>query len=321
MTKFTKIFLPLLALIILAGVFSAEKIISLEGQISSQDTNFDQQIALMESRVLRLEQQLGIVSQKTDQNTIATQEAANRQVIQQKSQQDLLTAAVAKVTPAVVSIVISKDVPKLQIVYENPFGNDPLFKDFGIRIPVYQQQGTERQNVGAGTGFLVRSDGYILTNRHVAEDTAAQYTVLLANGSQQVAQVVWRDPNNDVALLKIPGSNYSKVDLGNSSVLALGQSVFAVGNALGQYNNSVSVGIISGLNRSIQAQDQNGATENLTGVIQTDAAINPGNSGGPLVDLNGKVIGVNVATVVGSNNISFSIPVSIVQSVLQSYFK
>ncbi|PIY75016.1 MAG: hypothetical protein COY85_01520, partial [Candidatus Portnoybacteria bacterium CG_4_10_14_0_8_um_filter_40_50] len=98
-------------------------------------------------------------------------------------------------------------------------------------------------------------------------------------------------------------------------------SVFAVGNALGEYSNSVSVGIISGLNRTIQASDANGTVENLSGVIQTDAAINPGNSGGPLADLNGKVIGVNVATVTGSNNISFSIPVNIVKSIINSVLK
>jgi serine protease Do len=163
--------------------------------------------------------------------------------------------------------------------------------------------------VGAGTGFFITSDGYILTNRHVVEDVQADYTVLLANGAQKQATVVYRDSANDFALVKIDGKGYSKVSLGNSDALKLGQTVVAIGNALGQYSNSVSVGIISGLHRAITASGA-GGSENLNGVIQTDAAINPGNSGGPLFGLDGKVVGVNVATVQGSSNISFSIPIS-----------
>jgi len=244
-----------------------------------------------------------------------TSELARRQTIKEKSQDQLLTEAVARITPAVVSIVISKDVPKLEVQYVNPFGNDPLFQNFNIQVPVYKQVGTERQKVGAGSGFLVRPNGYIVTNKHVVADTRATYTVLLANGSQKSAAVVWRDPNNDLAIVKIDGSGYKTVPLGNSGTIQIGQSVFAVGNALGEYNNSVSVGIISGLNRSIQAQTENGV-ETLAGIIQTDAAINPGNSGGPLVDLDGNVVGVNVAMVQGSENIGFSIPISKVQTAL-----
>lgn len=171
--------------------------------------------------------------------------------------------------------------------------------------------------MGAGTGFLITANGYILTNRHVVEDTTAKYTVLLSDGSQKSATVVYRDQKQDVAVIKIAGSGYQKVDLGDSAKLKLGQSVFAVGNALGEYSNSVSVGIVSGLDRTITASSQSGS-EKLTGVIQTDAAINPGNSGGPLVDLSGKVIGINVATVLGSENISFSIPINIIKTAVQS---
>jgi len=279
--------------------------------LSSQLLISDQKINALESRLEEVSQQKSIVKEET----------VRREVIIQKSQQELLTSAVAKVTPSVVSIVVSKDVPKLEVVYVNPFGDDPFFQNFGFQVPVYQQKGIEKQQIGAGTGFLIRSNGYILTNRHVVEDTAAEYTVLLADGSQKTASVVWRDPDNDIAIIKIPGAVYATEQLGDSAPLQLGQSVFAVGNALGQYNNSVSVGIISGLNRTVQAQDQNGSVETLNDVIQTDAAINPGNSGGPLVDLNGKVIGVNVATVTGSNNISFSIPINIVKSIINSVLK
>ncbi|MCR4311207.1 MAG: trypsin-like peptidase domain-containing protein, partial [Candidatus Taylorbacteria bacterium] len=116
---------------------------------------------------------------------------------------------------------------------------------------------------------------------------------------------------------KIEGTGYKKVALGNSDDIKLGETVIAVGNALGEYSNSVSVGIISGLNRTLEAQDSTGKVETLTGVFQTDAAINPGNSGGPLVNMKGEAVGINVATVVGSSNISFSIPLNKIRGILK----
>jgi len=290
-----------------------------------QQIRTDNRIAILESEVTDLKNKVGNVggqlqnvSSQQQKAGLALNELQNRQVVKQKSQEELLTAAVAKVAPDVVSIVISKDVPLLEVTYQNPFGDDPFFKDFNIQVPVYQQKGTQRQNVGAGTGFLVSSDGYIVTNRHVVEDTSADYTVLLASGKQLSAKVTYRDANNDIAIIKVSGSGFGYVSLGDSGSLQLGQTVAAIGNALGQYSNSVSVGIIAGLNRTISAQDSNGQVEKLTGIIQTDAAINPGNSGGPLLDLDGKVVGINVATVIGSNNISFSIPISIVKPIIKS---
>ncbi len=278
-------------------------------------------------KILALQKQisgLGNVMSAQNSSTLASlatlpqQEVNNRQVIQQKSQDQELTDAVAKVTPSVVSIVISKNVPQYQVVYVNPFGDDPFFQNSGIQIPEYQPTGSSTpQVVGAGTGFLISSDGYILTNKHVVADDQATYTALLSNGKQKPAKVIFKDPGNDLAIVKIDGGGYSPVSLGDSGSLKLGQSVFAVGNALGQYNNSVSVGVISGLNRSIQASGSQLGTEQLAGVIQTDAAINPGNSGGPLADLNGEVVGVNVATVQGSNNISFSIPINEVKQTIK----
>lgn len=243
-------------------------------------------------------------------------EVEKRQAVRAASQDDLLTESVSKNAPAVVSIVISKDVPQLEVVYENPFGNDPFFKDFGFRIPRYQQKGTVRQKVGGGTGFLVTRDGYIITNRHVVNDSAASYTALLSTGEQKEITVIYKDPVFDLALVKIEGSNFPAVTLGDSKSLKLGQTVIAIGNALGEYNNSVSVGIISGLDRSIEASG-----EKLAGVIQTDAAINPGNSGGPLVNLSGQVVGVNVATVRGASSISFSIPINDIKAIIQSVVK
>jgi len=242
-------------------------------------------------------------------------EVVRREIIRQKSQDEQLTDAVAQIAPAVVSIVVAKDVPLLEIVYENPFGDDPFFRDFGFRIPRYRQKGTQEKEVGSGTGFIIREDGYIITNRHVVADAEARFTVLLTDGSQKEAEVIYRDPKIDIAVMKIKGSGFTAAGFGDSGSLKLGQSVFAVGNALGEYNNSVSVGIISGLNRTITASGGFG-TETLENVIQTDAAINPGNSGGPLVTLNGEVIGVNVATTRGADNISFAIPINTIKEII-----
>ncbi|MDF1497931.1 MAG: trypsin-like peptidase domain-containing protein [Patescibacteria group bacterium] len=247
-------------------------------------------------------------------------EIIRQEIIKQKSQDEILTEAVQKITPTVVSIVITKDVPQLEIVYINPFGDDPFFQDFDIKVPRYRQKGTEEKKVGAGTGFLINKNGYILTNKHVVNDEEAKYTALLSDGSQKSAIVIYKDEKIDIAIIKVEGSGFSHVQFGDSDSLKLGQSVFAVGNALGEYSNSVSTGIISGLNRDLTASGSIGS-EKLEGVIQTDAAINPGNSGGPLVTLEGKVIGVNVATVIGSNNISFSIPINEIKKIINSVIK
>jgi serine protease Do len=263
-----------------------------------------------------LNTELASISTIASSTSTSIEELGRREQVVAKSQDQLLQDAVAQVSPAVVSIVESREVPLLSVTYENPFGNDPFFQGFGLQVPVYQQVGTTTQKVSAGTGFLVRSSGYIVTNKHVVPDANATYTVLLSNGKQKVGSVIWRSQTEDLAVLKIAGSGYASVPLGDSGALALGESVFAIGNALGEYNNSVSVGIISGLNRSITASNDQGGTETLTGVIQTDAAINPGNSGGPLVTLEGRAIGVNVATVQGSQNIGFALPIGRVRSAL-----
>ena len=301
--------------------------------------NANERIDRLEQQVLLLNEKLALALEKVkllELTRSPSDEALGKQlletekklqVLQQsggsgtgKSRDEQLTGAVAIASPAVVSIVVSKDVPQLEVVYTNPFGNDPFFKDVRIRVPTYRQKGVKRQKVGAGTGFIVTVNGYILTNKHVVLDEDASYTVLLSDGSQKSSKVVYRDGALDIALIKIEGSSYPHVSLGNSDALKLGQTVIAIGNALGEYSNSVSVGIISGLNRNLQAGGGNGFVEKLKGMIQTDAAINPGNSGGPLLDLNGHVVGVNVATVVGSNNISFSIPINKIKEVTHSFF-
>lgn len=291
-----------------------------ERVFESNERAFNEKINIVQQQIAALRTQVQNLSGESTQVALSVKELQSRKDVREKSQDELLTDAVASITPSVVSIVISKDVPLLEVEYVNPFGDDAFFKDFNYRVPVYRQKGTVNKKIGAGTGFIVSTDGYILTNRHVVTDTTATYTALLSDGSQKNGRVVFRDPKNDLAVLKIDGGPFKVATLGDSSNLKLGQTVIAVGNALGEYNNSISVGIISGLNRTIEAGTGT-SKETLSGVIQTDAAINPGNSGGPLLDMDGKVIGINVATVVGSSNISFSIPVNVAKNLIGSYLK
>jgi len=147
----------------------------------------------------------------------------------------------------------------------------------------------------------------------VVADPEAEYMALLNNGKRYKAQVLAKDPINDVAILKIENAekNLPIVELGDSSQLDLGQTVIAIGNALGAFQNTVSVGVVSGLSRQITAfSGFDHRMQRLRGLIQTDAAINPGNSGGPLVDINGKAIGINAAMVFGAENIGFALPIN-----------
>lgn len=319
--------LALLILIIILIIFiegsffysQYKSIKSLEEKAQLLSLNFEDMESRMQAKTENITAQMQEAAASLGKRLSDMEETVEilkkRTPVEKQTQEEMLTDAVSRIAPAVVSIVITKDVPKLEIVYENPFGDDPFFRDFGFRIPRYRQKGTELQQTGAGTGFLINSNGYILSNNHVVDDANAHYTVLLADGSQKEASVIYRDPEIDIAILKIEGSGFAHVALGSSSSLKLGQSVFAIGNALGEYSNSVSVGIISGLNRDITASTGY-SSEKLTGVIQTDAAINPGNSGGPLSTLDGKVIGVNVATVRDSDNISFSIPIDVIKEII-----
>jgi serine protease Do len=164
---------------------------------------------------------------------------------------------------------------------------------------------------GGGSGFIVASNGLILTNKHVVSEKKAEYTVILNDGRTFPATILSRDPINDVAILKIEVDGLPCVRLGDANRLQLGQSLIAIGNALGIFRNTVSVGIVSGLSRSITAQaDPDAAPQEMRGLIQTDAAINPGNSGGPIVDSKGYVVGVNAAIVSGAQSIGFAIPVN-----------
>jgi len=221
-----------------------------------------------------------------------------------------VTGVVKDTSPAVVSIIITKDVPRFRSLFEeffsNPFGNQNENK-----------QETEKQKVGGGSGFFVSSDGMIITNKHVVEDTTADYTVVTSEGKEHNAKVLAVHPVNDLAIIDIEGDNFPVLNLGNSDNLKVGQTVIAIGYSLGEFSNTVSKGIISGLQREVTAGSRFGQTERLADIIQTDAAINPGNSGGPLLDIGGQVIGVNVAMARGAENIGFAIPVNQVKKTIE----
>lgn len=178
--------------------------------------------------------------------------------------------------------------------------------------------GQSYDSAAAGTGIIVSEDGYILTNKHVISD-ANEVTVVLDDGTTyEDVKIAATDPLNDVAYLKIENvSDLTAATLGDSKTIAVGQQVIAIGNALGEYQNTVTSGIISGTGRSVTASDGSGTTtESLSDMIQTDAAINSGNSGGPLVNAAGEVIGINTATSTSAENMGFAIPISSVKGML-----
>lgn len=234
------------------------------------------------------------------------------------SAEETIVETVKKTTPSVVSIIITKDVPVVEQYFEESPFNNFFGSPFQFRVPQLRQQGTEKREVGGGTGFIVTADGLIVTNRHVVNDAAAEYTVFTNDEKKYEAKVIARDPSNDIAILKIEATNLPFLEFGNSDQLQVGQTAIAIGNALSEFKNTVSVGVVSGLSRSIIAGDNLGQAEQLEQVIQTDAAINPGNSGGPLLNLAGQVIGVNVAVALGSENIGFALPANSVKSVVGS---
>ncbi len=257
------------------------------------------------------------------QTTGVTSSPATGEPLAQDAYQNTESAvisAVEKASPAVVSIIITKDVPILEQYYDDN-SNSPLnqfFGNFQFRVPQLRQNGTEEQEIGGGSGFLISKDGLVMTNKHVVSETDASYTVFTSDGEKHEAKVLAQDPVNDVAVLKIEGDNYSFLQFADSDQLKVGQTVIAIGNALSEFDNTVSVGVVSGLSRSIVASSNYGSTEKLDQVIQTDAAINQGNSGGPLLNLNGDVVGVNVAVAVDSENIGFALPSNLVKEAAQN---
>lgn len=223
------------------------------------------------------------------------------------NEENVVIDVVERVGKSVVSV--SATTPRRQVIQFSPFG--------GISRGI---QGGEEQDIG--TGFIVSKDGLIVTNKHVVSDSTLTYKAVTSDGKSFQIKQISRDPNNDIAILKIDASGLDSVRLGDSGNLKVGQFVIAIGTALGEFRNTVTTGVISGLGRGISAEsDFRGYVERLDDVIQTDAAINPGNSGGPLLNSVGEVIGVNVAVASGAQNIGFAIPINTVKSALQEFEK
>ena len=244
----------------------------------------------------------------------------------------LIVSAVQNTLPSVVSIVISKDVSKMyNATGPDVFGfNDEFFKQFGFPFEFNfggssqpsepknnKNQKPEMRIIGGGTGFIISSDGLIVTNRHVVSDAEAEYAVVLSNNKKYPAKVLATDAILDVALVKIDEKGLPVVKLGNSDILKLGQTVIAIGNSLSEYPNTVTRGVISGRNRRVVAGD-GAESEVIEGAIQTDAAINAGNSGGPLLNLGGEVVGINTAVNQSGQSIGFAIPINSVKHIMDS---
>lgn len=285
-------------------------------------------------------------------SSVVGEKVAEKQVYVEQSK---ITEAIDKVSPSVVSIMVSKNVQVGGGI--NPFFNDPFFDQFFNNNGGNGQSNTpeyQYKEIGGGSGFIVSEDGLVLTNKHVVSDEKADYTVVMSEGKEYAGKVVSRDPFADLAVVQmyeIPeekatgeetagngaaepvAPNYDfdklkkpsklpKVEIGSSANLRVGQYVLAIGNALAEFENTVTLGIVSATGRSIVASDQgSGGSENLSDLIQTDAAINPGNSGGPLVNLDGQVVGINVAVAQSAQGIGFAIPIDDVKSVLSSVEK
>lgn len=221
--------------------------------------------------------------------TIVTQ-----QVVKEES---VVIDAVEKVSPSVVSIVV---------------------KTFDFSF----FSGVSETESGIGTGFIVDSNGLIVTNSHVVDNPEGEYSVVLKDGTNYDVQKIHLDQVTDLAILEITARDLPVVDFGDSDVLKAGQMAIAIGNALGRFQNTVTVGVVSGVGREIVASGGFGGPQAVyENAIQTDAALNPGNSGGPLLNSSGQVIGVSVATSIGADNVSFAIPVNILKPILDGFIK
>lgn len=227
-------------------------------------------------------------------------------------EESVITELVERSLPSVVTVGIKTTARSNDSFEIDPFNPFSPFR----RIPGQEKE--IEQNIGSG--FIISQDGLVITNKHVVGDSQAEYTVLTNDDKTYTVERIYRDPLNDLAILKINATGLKPLELGDSTKIKLGQLVVAIGTPLGEFTNTVTSGIVSGLGRGITAGSPfEGSVEKLNNVIQTDAAINPGNSGGPLLNSAGQVIGINTAVASEGQNIGFAIPVSIVQELIKTF--
>jgi serine protease Do len=231
---------------------------------------------------------------------VTTTTETKKEVVDEES---VVTKVVEQATPSVVTVSISKT-----SVINSPF--------FGMDMFGKTPQNIEQD---IGTGFIIGVDGLIVTNKHVVSDTSAKYKVVIGKDEVQEVKEIYRDPLNDLAILRIDKKGLTPVTMGDSDKLKVGQTVIAIGTALGEFRSTVTKGVISGLGRGITAGSPFEGSEKLENVIQTDAAINPGNSGGPLFNSAGEVIGVNVAVSQSGQSIGFALPINIVKTSINNF--
>ncbi|MFA5431701.1 MAG: trypsin-like peptidase domain-containing protein [Candidatus Paceibacterota bacterium] len=224
-----------------------------------------------------------------------------------------------KICPAVITIIASRDLPQIDEFYFLPYKGEK------VAFPKNVNSEKQMTKIGGGSGFIVSKDGYVLTCNHVVEDIDADYTVILDPDKRYRARVLSRDPLTDTAILKIEdGMAFPFLKMGDSDSVELGEAVIAVGNPLGEFEDTLSAGIVSGLSRKITAYGGANTTSKATslrGLIQTDAAINPGNSGGPLVNMDGEAIAINTAMIMGAENIGFALPINYIKEDLKEIKK
>jgi S1-C subfamily serine protease len=217
------------------------------------------------------------------------------------------------------NVVVTQDENAVINVVEN--ARDAVVSIAVTQLSFSTEEGIVDQNSNIGTGFIVDSNGIIVTNQHVVSDLESDYVVITSAGDQYDVVDIERDNTNDIAVLKIDATELPTLTLGDSNAIIVGQTVIAIGTPLGEYVGSVTTGIVSGLDRDVVASTGwfGSTAKTYENVIQTDAAVNPGNSGGPLLNTSGKVIGVNFATTSGADNIAFALPINVVKDRVEEY--
>ncbi|MBU4210459.1 trypsin-like peptidase domain-containing protein [Patescibacteria group bacterium] len=228
----------------------------------------------------------------------------DREIVKEES---IVTKVVEKVGPSVVTVSISRT--KALDFWGDFFGLSP-------EVPQKKEEKTEQD---IGTGFVIAREGLIVTNKHVVSEIGAEYKVITSDDEVLSVKNIYRDPVTDLAILKVDKSDLEPVEMGDSDRLKVGQTVIAIGTALGEFRSTVTTGVVSGLGRGIVAESSFEGSEKLDNVIQTDAAINPGNSGGPLLNSSGQVIGVNVAVSQMAENIGFALPINLIKASVDNF--